>query len=249
MAYVFDIPLCANKLASWSSKMVSSRNTDVAVVAVNLADQKLMQELLQSVGYLAGTFDSEAALDASDAHPQATIVCHRKTPDAPAPGLPRSHRGQRVLVFSDCTGEQEVITALEAGAHHYFNIRESRPVMLARLEAALRQHHHPWQSELVVSPFRFDLEKRRVLLHDDPVNLSPKEYEFAYYLFANRRRVVSNSELMTSVWSLPPSMDTRRIDTAACRVRKKMLLNEQTGWSLRRLRRVGYELHHFGGSD
>jgi len=228
--------------------MDSIRNTDVAVLAVDVADRSLMQELLHNVGYMAGFFDNEAALEASNTHPRATIVCHRKSSRAPSPGLPRNQRGQRVLVFSDCTSEQEVVGTLEAGAHHFFSIDESRRLMQARLEAALRQHYRPWQSELVVSPFRFDLEKRQVSLHDEPVNLSPKEYEFAYYLFSNRQRVVSNGELMTSVWSLPPSMDTRRIDTAACRVRKKMLLNEQTGWSLRRLRRVGYELHHFGNA-
>jgi len=93
-----------------------------------------------------------------------------------------------------------------------------------------------------VDPFTFDLEKRQVWLNKELVNLSPKEYEFANYLFSNRDRVVVNSELMTSVWSLPPAMDARRIDTAACRVRKKMQLDERTGWSLKRLRRVGYEL-------
>jgi DNA-binding winged helix-turn-helix (wHTH) protein len=95
---------------------------------------------------------------------------------------------------------------------------------------------------LTQGSIRFDLQKRRVTLADKLVDLSPKEYELACYLFSNRGRVISNSELMTSIWSLPPGMDTRRIDTAACRVRKKLGLNAADGWELRRLRRVGYLL-------
>jgi len=80
--------------------------------------------------------------------------------------------------------------------------------------------------------------------------LSPKEYEFAYYLFVNRHRVIVNAELMMSVWSLPSTMDARRIDTAACRVRKKLQLTENSsGWCLRRIRRVGYELLFNGELD
>jgi len=135
------------------------------------------------------------------------------------------------------------VRALEDGAHHVFDIAEPPPLLLARLEAALRQHSLQTRRILDVAPFKFNLERRSVYKDGKLVNLSPKEYEFAYYLFANRHRVVVNSELMTSVWSLPSSMDARRIDTAACRVRKKMQLSEASGgWSLRRIRRVGYEL-------
>ena len=66
---------------------------------------------------------------------------------------------------------------------------------------------------------------------------------------------MATSELLTSIWSLPASMDTRRIDTAACRVRKKLRLNASDGWELNRIRRVGYRLikveqeYQIGGSQ
>ncbi len=172
----------------------------------------------------------------------AMLVCHRQSPGAPIPLLPEHTGGNRLIVLSDCRSESAVVQTLEAGAHHFFSIDEPESLLLVRLKAALRQHFHSQLQHLVVDPFVFDLQKRVVMYEGNPIDLNPKEYEFAHYVFFHRARVVTNDELMTSVWSLPSSMDTRRIDTAACRVRKKMLNATGSGWRLRRLRNVGYEL-------
>jgi len=215
---------------------------DIAVLAAKKEDGQLVSELLNDAGFQVGTFRNATELEQSTIPARAMVVCHRRSSNTPAPGIPRARRHQRVVVLSDCYTEEDVVSTLEAGAHHFFDIAESKKIIEARLVAALRQHSKPEQRMMEVDPFTFDLEKRQVWLNKELVNLSPKEYEFANYLFSNRDRVVVNSELMTSVWSLPPAMDARRIDTAACRVRKKMQLDERTGWSLKRLRRVGYEL-------
>jgi len=157
--------------------------------------------------------------------------------------LPASVLTERVVVLCDTSSELAIVNALEAGAHHVFNLEDSPQLLKARLVAALRRHSLPGNRDMLVPPFLFDLQKRCVSRDGELIDLSPKEFEFAYYLFSNRQRMVTTSELMTTVWSLPAGMDTRRIDTAACRVRKKMPLSEETGWFLRRLRRSGYELY------
>lgn len=230
--------------------MDSSKTESVAVIANKGSDKQLMSQLLRKAGYNAGLFDSGDSVDTSIDEHSAMIVCHRQSHSMPQPGLPQCIGGQRIVVFSDCNAEQTIVRALENGAHHFFDIAESPDILQVRLEAALRQHSLQAKRILDVAPFKFNLERRAVSKDDKPINLSPKEYEFAYYLFANRHRVVVNAELMTSVWSLPSSMDARRIDTAACRVRKKMQLGDtSTGWNLRRIRRVGYELLWCGEAD
>jgi len=223
--------------------MESSNTDSVAVIAKEGSDKRLMSQLLQKAGYNAGLFDNGDSFSSESDKHSAMVVCHRRSPAVPYPGLPECIGGQRVVVFSDCTAEQTIVQALEDGAHHFFDIAESPEILQVRLEAALRQHALQAKRILDVAPFKFNLERRSVYKNDKLINLSPKEYEFAYYLFANRHRVVVNSELMTSVWSLPSTMDARRIDTAACRVRKKMQLRDGSeDWCLRRIRRVGYEL-------
>lgn len=225
-----------------------SPRTDVVVMASRQSDQRLFAELVERAGYRADSLCVAEAPGEYRTEALATIVCHRACSSMPEPGVPRVARGSRLVVISDCTSEKAVVQALESGAHHYFNIHEPPSILQARLAAALRQHARTPQRFLEVGPFRFDLLKRQVFVNQQPVSLSPKEYEFAHYVFMHRDRVVENNELMTSVWTLPSEMDSRRIDTAACRVRKKMLLGPETGWYLRRLRRVGYRLQQPGGN-
>ena len=221
---------------------------DVLVIAEHKADALFLSELLLRVGYrtcLCQDVSSVASgvSQLTSKHYYASVICHRDmTSNTLCSSLVQNVPGARVLVVSDCTAEQTVVPILEQGAHHVFNLRESRRLLQVRLEAALRQHGRLTRKSFKYGDIHFDVQRRRVSRADKPIDLSPKEYDLAYYLFSNRDRVVGNSELMTSVWSLPPGMDTRRIDTAACRVRKKMRLIEQHGWELKRIRRVGYRL-------
>lgn len=223
----------------------------VAVMASREPDGERVIRLLQRANYRAqslnyaavDTAGTESDASSGGGEPAATVICHRQSPGVPVPRLPENYPGHRLIVLSDCRSESVVVQTLEAGAHHFFCIDESETILQVRLAAALRQHWRSAERQLVIEPFTFDLQKRRVYLHGSALDLSPKEYEFAYYLFAHRGRVITNDELMTSVWSLPRTMDTRRIDTAACRVRKKMLSANKSTWRLRRLRRLGYELY------
>lgn len=221
--------------------MPSTSRTDVIVLAQDPDDRQLMINLIHDAGFRPEVpVEGERRAPPDRVH--ATVICHRAT-SGPLTTLPTNVLTERVVVFSDSSDERSVVSALDAGAHHIFSLNDSPALMKARLVAALRRHSIPGDRDLLVSPFRFDLQKRCVFRDGELIDLSPKEFEFAYYLFSNRPRMVTTSELMTTVWSLPAGMDTRRIDTAACRVRKKMPLSEDTGWFLRRLRRSGYELY------
>ncbi len=181
----------------------------------------------------------------------ATVLCHRaRSHDSAADSnvinlpsqLPNHLRCERLIVLSDCMAEQTVIDLLNDGAHHCFNLHESPRILQARLAAALRRHGRSRDKSLVHGDIVFDVQKRRVTRAGRVIDLSPKEYELAFYLFSNHDRVVENGELLASIWNLPVGMDTRRIDTAACRVRKKLGLTAAHGWELKRLRRIGYRL-------
>ncbi|NND92317.1 MAG: response regulator transcription factor [Granulosicoccus sp.] len=232
-------------------------------MSVRHSDAVVIAELLSRAGYRSQWLGSLANLHAL-AHRKgdliATVLCHRsrlsqgvgrtvnqsqyaRSDQSSMPSqLPVHLRSKRVIIVSDCTAEDTVVSLLQDGAHHCFNLNDPPLVLQVRLEAALRRHGRARDGSIIQGDIRFDLQKRRVTRAGKAVDLSPKEFELAVYLFSNRGRVVDNSELMTSIWSLPPEMDTRRIDTAACRVRKKLKLDTAHGWELKRLRRIGYRL-------
>ena len=226
-------------------------NRSVTVYASAESDARFVDHLLEAVGAKPRLSSSDSFIEATQESEEpcfATVVVHRVT-DEDLPYAPlEKHRNSRIIVMSDCNREQTVVGFLKRGARHFFDIRESETLLEARIAASLRQHQGVLLRPLVIGDIHFDVQKRQVTRAGVLVQLSPKEYEFASRVFSNIDQVVSNSELMTSVWSLPPHMDTRRIDTAACRVRKKLRLCTDHGWELKRIRRVGYRLTQVGCS-
>ena len=236
-----------------SPSPIPSSNASARRVRVIAADAARPPSALLRVLSLAGfaLVDAELADDAgadpADA-PPAVVLWHAGGAGgakASLPELVRAHAAgdARVLAFTDARDEATIVGALEAGARQVFRADESERVMLARLVAALRQPASLRRAPLEIDPFTFDLARRLVHLGDEALDLSPKEFDLAYYLFGHRGRVVTNAELLTSVWSLPQGIDSRRIDTAVCRVRRKMRLGADSGWVLRRFRREGYGLY------
>lgn len=230
----------------------------ITVYATGQSDAQLAVDLLEGTGATAREFTPHVAINqplqqiSQGSGPEAAepcfaiVICHRQADHGFPEAILEKHRAARIIVLSDCSREQTVVGFLDRGARHFFDIRESHRLLRARLFAALRQHRGVFRRPLAVGDIHFDAQKRQVHRGGRLVQLSPKEYEFANRIFSNIDQVVSNSELMTSVWSLPPHMDTRRIDTAACRVRKKLCLSTDHGWELKRIRRVGYRLSRLG---
>jgi len=224
------------------------KSDSVFLVSPCATDAEHVSTLLHDSGYRCNwlkdlsAVPSDGSLEQKLNNSLATIVCHRKLRDCHASSLTEQYPGQRIIVLSDCQSEQTVVSLLNGGAHYFISFHESTQVLQARLEAALRKTQDEVNGSFAVGNLYFDANKRLVTKNDEPVELAPKEFDFAYYLFSHRDRVVCNSELMTSVWSLPATMDTRRIDTAACRIRKKLLLDEKPRWVLKRLRSIGYRL-------
>lgn len=221
------------------------------VVSQSPSGSNVVSRMLRQAGYAIRLYSSISQLcnqiavgGIDESQVAATVLIHSEREDSGVGSmvLQESLPAERVVVLTDSYTEEVIVSLLYSGAHHVFDLHESPAILQVRLEAALRQHSRLASKSFSVGDIHFDVPKRRVKRSGKQVDLSPKEYDLAYYLFSNRDRIVGNNELMTSIWSLPPSMDTRRIDTAACRLRKKLRLTVDQGWELKRLRCVGYRL-------
>lgn len=243
------MPIAGVQISENGLRPMDQNIDSVCVISDCCTDAERASQLLKRSGYSGKWVSDVESLSNNlteksgfSEHSVATILCHRKFKDYPSTPLNQLLPGQRIIVLSDCESEQTVVSLLNSGAHYFFNLRETESLLQARLEAALRFNDVSTNNSFTVGDIYFDAIKRVVVRRGKLIDLSPKEYELAFYLFSNRERIVCNSELMTSIWSLPASNDTRRIDTAACRLRKKLLLNTENGWQLKRLRSIGYRL-------
>jgi len=209
----------------------------VVVVASDFIQKQRIAALLNPSNYSVSFVSSVSEIHTAKG---AIVVCHKASGDTPKLKALACYGHRRIIVLSDCQIEKRIVATLEQGAHHYFNTGESDRLLEARLRAVLRQYHLKISE---YSPYRFHFTGHQVEVSGQKIFLNQREFDCAHYLFSNKDRVVKTEELMVSVWALPPYLDSCRINTAICRLRKKLELDGQKhGWFLHRIRGVGFKL-------
>ena len=78
------------------------------------------------------------------------------------------------------------------------------------------------QPIITTGPVTVDPRTQQVSVNSIPVNLTPLEYRLISYLFHNRGRVVSQSELGDALYSHDNERDSNAIEALVGRLRKKI---------------------------
>ncbi len=150
-----------------------------------------------------------------------------------------------VLMMTARDEEEDIVTALGAGAHDYMVKPLRRNELLARLAALVRTARGGRaQRELPdTSPWVIDVEHKCITLGDAPISLTNREFDLAVFLFANTGRALSRGHILESIWGLPNAdMNTRTVDTHVSRLRRKLQIGAETGWQLSAIYQHGYRL-------
>jgi len=140
--------------------------------------------------------------------------------------------------------ESDIVRALAAGADDYIVKPLSEVVTLARIRAVLRRSGHSEDQQQVIQldPYRIDLMNQTVKIDNEMIPLTRREFELTAYLFSHAGRVLSRDALLSEVWGVTASINTRTVDTHISRVRSKLLLNGHYEWKLISIYQYGYRL-------
>jgi DNA-binding response OmpR family regulator len=102
-------------------------------------------------------------------------------------------------------------------------------------------NYRTYKKNLVFSPFRFDLSRRKVYKHDQPITLTSIEYRLALFFFQHQRVLITREQLLEQVWQTSTAIRTRTIDVHISTLRKKLSL-DTTQWSINTVYGAGYRL-------
>ena len=143
----------------------------------------------------------------------------------------RTFSEEPIIMVTARTREVEIVRGLELGAADYLTKPFSSVELLARTRAVLRRvqvgplgtQSHPFVSkELSV-----DYDNREVLVHGEPVKLTPTEYKMLCYLVRNPRQVLTNQAILDEVWGQEYRNSNGLVKAHVQRLRKKLKDNLQ----------------------
>lgn len=148
----------------------------------------------------------------------------------------------RILVLTERNSEFEVVQALESGADDCAT-QPGRPLeLLARVNMLLRVHRRAAAGAAeTLHGFTFVAGMRVVEGNGLRVQLAPREFELARLLFRSFGSPVSRAYLFESLWGSQGKL--RTVDQHIGRIRRKLGLVAQNGFTLQAIYGVGYVVH------
>ncbi len=149
------------------------------------------------------------------------------------------------IMLTAHNAESDVVQALNAGASDYI-CKPYRPAeFIARLRNVLR-HRLADSSEspkhLAFGRIVFDIAAESLSLDGVTVSLTPREYQLALLLFKNQERPLSRQYLYDHLWPREKEFVSRSLDTHVYRLRSKLQLTAEYGWTLSTIYGYGYRL-------
>lgn len=145
-----------------------------------------------------------------------------------------------VMLVSAKTSELDKVKGLDIGADDYlckpFGVME----LISRVKALLRRSNATnTMSNFSYQGIVMDDEKRSVMVHNECIELTFKEYELLKLLLINRGIVLTREKLMEKVWSTDFEGVSRTLDMHIKTLRQKL---KEDGSKIKTIRNVGYIL-------
>lgn len=156
-----------------------------------------------------------------------------------------------VIFLTGNDQESDIVTGLQAGADDYIVKPARAAELVARIKSAMRRAAPLSNANIIedVEPFGFDLDRRRLTLHGEQIELTDREFDLLVFLFQRRGKVVSRETLLSQVWRVGPNVATRSIDTYVSRLRKRLGLQGDSEWRLEGIYQHGYRLVRSSNDD
>ncbi len=148
-----------------------------------------------------------------------------------------------VIVLSVKEQEDTKIAMLDAGAEDYVTKPFGMGELLARIRVALRRAvKETDEPTLRLGELTIDRAKRIVAVHDNPVKLTPTEYDLLKTLASSPGRVFTNAQLLKLIWGPGYEHETHYLRVFIGQLRRKIEQNPSRPVHLITEPGVGYRL-------
>lgn len=144
-----------------------------------------------------------------------------------------------VIMLTARDSVMDKVSGLDSGADDYITKPFAIEELLARIRAALRNKGNWERRTLTAGELSMDVERHQVIVGDQEVELTKKEFDLLRCLLENKGRVLSREALLDGVWGFDFVGETNSVDVYIRFLRSK--IDEAFGIKLiHTVRGVGY---------
>jgi two-component system KDP operon response regulator KdpE len=130
-----------------------------------------------------------------------------------------------VIVVSSRDGDEDKVSALDAGADDYLTKPFSQVELLARLRVALRHARGPAvvdEPVVEVGPIHIDQARHEVTVDGQMVHLTPIEFRLLLQLARRAGKVMTHRQLLEAVWGPGKATETHYLRVHMQALRRKI---------------------------
>lgn len=150
------------------------------------------------------------------------------------------------IIMVTARGEEaDRVIGLELGADDYLTKPFSMRELMARIKAVLRRNQPNSESQEILSgPHELILDEgsHSVTLADRELPLTRLEYDLIHYLMLHLGQILSREQLLSQAWGYDFVGDTRAVDSAIKRLRKKLQTHKPDAIFIETVRGFGYRM-------
>ena len=189
--------------------------------------RRMLRIALQSAGYDVIEAENAASGLAGIARQQPDLVLlDLGLPDQSGHALLtelRTWSAVPVIILSVRNGETDKVLALDNGAQDYVTKPFSMEELLARIRANLRDRQTSSLPLILDDGYlRIEPAKRRVCIHNNAIELTPKEYAVLARLAQSPNCVITQKQLLQEIWGPHHQQDTHYLRVVVSHLRQKL---------------------------
>lgn len=137
--------------------------------------------------------------------------------------LRREGRSAPILMLTSRDATEDVVRGLDAGADDYLAKPFQFDELVARIRALLRRGGAERLEELRYGPIALDRLRHVVLVNDQRLDLTPKEFQLLEYFLLRPEEVVRRTTLLEKVWDMHFDPDSNVVDVHVGNLRRKLI--------------------------
>lgn len=127
-----------------------------------------------------------------------------------------------IILLSARGEEYDRISGLQIGVDDYIVKPFSPKELMLRINAVLRRYTPVVSSKLESMGISIDTQGRKVIIDNEKVELSPKEYSLLIYFLEHKGEAISRERFITEIWGYDYDGFDRTLDTHIKLLRKNI---------------------------